>query len=60
MKAPFLLVLFLTTLQILAAPDWENQAVFRRNKLPAHAVKSKRLKIGHLIRARYLAEAAVF
>ncbi|MFT6862999.1 MAG: beta-galactosidase, partial [Akkermansiaceae bacterium] len=39
MKAHFLLVLFLTTLQILAAPDWENQAVFRLNKLPAHSVK---------------------
>ncbi len=40
MKVRSLLILILTTLRILAAPDWENQAVFRINKLPAHAVKT--------------------
>ncbi|MFT6178272.1 MAG: beta-galactosidase [Akkermansiaceae bacterium] len=32
----FLLILTLTS---SAAPDWEDQAIFRINKLPAHAVK---------------------
>ncbi len=34
-----LLLLTLTTLSLSAAPDWENQAIFRENKMPAHAVK---------------------
>lgn len=33
-----LLLLALTSLTLSAAPDWENQAVFRENKMPARAV----------------------
>ena len=32
------LLLALTSLSLSAAPDWENQAIFRENKMPARAV----------------------
>ena len=38
MRYGLLLLLTLIT-SAFAAPDWENQAIFRTNKMPAHAVK---------------------
>lgn len=39
MRSLFILLLFTLIPAAHAAPDWEDQAIFRINKLPAHAVK---------------------
>ncbi|MDB4653194.1 hypothetical protein OAE39_02865, partial [Akkermansiaceae bacterium] len=32
-------LLLLLTIEVTATPDWENQSIFRINKVPAHAIK---------------------